>query len=493
MASDSPGSDSSGANTSSEVESIPQKAQAKVFHFVDPSDKKSARVHVMRHHLQEKKKLQTKRLESNLHSGRIGGSALPWRKKQSNLQQPSHLKPKSSHLNEHQPLTEQALLPYDPVRGIMHRVPSPRTMLSAARKDPFETLSLRLNDEEHDLVDCWNTTLRCPSGQQADTYMVDNVFQYAIRHPLTLQSTILTYCARFRAQCFGFTETPQSQHHKALTAQRLSEYLAVASNPNDNNVAMVLISMAIQDELFGKREVAHGQMAVIQRMMRERPGWHKLPEVYLHFSCYIMVPHPQRGQIGTTQYTLLREFLRDVEWLSFEQSTASFKSQVSQRHNLFYPGSSLHNMLARQPSSTDGVDDKRFNATDDAPASMQDLCRTACLIYINAALWDHRNSYEKTAKYLDYLAAVVNQHSLDRSPSPQLLTWLLIEDNASDPHMRNHERAFLVDEILKIAKNLRRSLQIWFDETLLEFLMLRAVIPGVLEWESEIRFDLLGR
>lgn len=369
--------------------------------------------------------------------------------------------------------------------------------MSAATSDPFDTLPVRLNHEGHELVECWNQRLQYRSGLKPANYIKDIVFQHSATSSLTFQATIISYSARYKSQALGFGESPLSSKHVNMTSRWLTDYIHTQpeSLEKDNNICMVLVSQALQEARYGKRENARNYMRTAMDIRRRRPQLHRITNTYLFFADYTTQTNPYLTTNVNVQYFIFTSFLKNIENLMFSQSTPAFRAIVPQRDAVFHPGSILYHVLSLDPYSTwsdSSLEKRTWDIMKGKQHYLQDLCRTACLIYINAALWDFRDSTKLTAAYLDHLQAKVEQHALDKNPAVELLVWLLLEEEHS-PALRNRERATFAGEMLQIAKRLSPTLQSWLNKVLLAFLTLKAPIPGVVSWQESIHADLVGK
>lgn len=353
-------------------------------------------------------------------------------------------------------------------------------MLSASRKDPFETLPVQLAPHEYELADYWTSRLTYWSGP--NTYMKTRAFQAAMRNVATFQAVILGYCARWRAQLYDIRDDPWVSFYSAQAERAVIHPKQDSTRLDEDSLALALTGLTLQEERFGSKQKAdeYSQRAV--QLVRPRTGSNRSIETILLYILYNMIPRPAKVTEDAARW--LVTFLRSAERLMTEHNSTHFLSLVPQRSTVFQFGSPLHTLLSSGPHPTQVPSDKhRFVINKSTPT--MEWSRTAALIYITKALWDYEETPSKTARFLDHLVRMVEQHDLHRHPACESFVWMLLEESY-EADMREPERAWSTRELLAIHKVLPRDLQFRFSEILLAYLMLTPPISGVASFERDL-------
>lgn len=353
-------------------------------------------------------------------------------------------------------------------------------MLSASKVDPFGTLPVPLDQIGYELVDFWTSKLTYWSGQ--NSHMKNVVFQTAMRHPVAFRAVILAYGSRWRARLYNRPDDPYLLLHVGQSEHAVQQAIRGVPLMDEDSLAMALTGLSLQEERFGNKSKAEEYADRALQILRPRTGSSLPIEIFLLYVRYITVPRAPGIDADGARW--LVNFLRSAERLMIEQNRPSFLSLVPQRHSVFQLESPLYLLLSSGPHPSQVPDNHRIYVIRNAPT--QRICRAAALIYITAALWDHRESPSRTARFLDHLVMKVTEHRLDRYPACESFVWLLLEESY-DPDLRDPERAWSVGELLKMHKLLRPDLQFHFSEILLSFLMLNRPIRGVDSFEEELR------
>lgn len=365
------------------------------------------------------------------------------------------------------------------------RVSSPRTMLSASRMDPFWTLPT-LDQRGYELADYWTNKLTYWSGP--NPHMKTVVYQTAMRHPVSFQAVILAYCARWKGRLYNCPDDPEIVFYVGQAKQTVEQALRGAQPMDEESLAMALTGLSLQEERFSndrKKADEYADRAV--QLLRPRIG-HNVTvssvtiEVFLLYVRYIMFP--RGSSIDADGARWLVTFLRSAEQIMSEHSRPSFLSDVPDRRRFFQIESPLYCFLSSGPHPSQVPNSNRMYVIQNAPT--QEICRTAALIYITTTLWDHRESPDKTARFLEQLMAKLKERGLDRYPMCESFVWMLLEENY-DADLKDPERAWLTGELLKRHKLLSPELQFYFNEILLSFLMLNRPLKGVDFFEQELR------
>ncbi|KAL1981131.1 hypothetical protein VTN96DRAFT_3065 [Rasamsonia emersonii] len=460
--------------------------QTQEFFFVDSaSSTREKRAHVMRHHIQTKRRQHMLANHADRQLSR-GPRYLPWRKKSDadaqaagEVSSTRHMSPQDDSSGSDASTSASRPETVDSRHSLVP-IPGPVTMLSASRKDPFETLPVQLGPQEYELADYWTSRLSYWSGP--NTYMKTRAFQAAMRHVTTFQAMILGYCARWKAQLYDIRDDALVSFYTAQAEQAVNNPKQDGARLDEDSLALALTGLTLQEERFGSKQKADDYAQRAVQLVRPRTGSNRLIETVLLYILYNMTPRPPKITEDAARW--LVTFLRSAEKLMAEHNTTHFLSLVPQRATAFQFGSPLYTLLSSGPHPTPVPSDKhRYVINKNTPT--MEWSRTASLIYITTALWDYQETPSKTARFLDHLAKVVEQHDLHRHPACESFVWLLLEEGY-EADMRVPERAWSTRELLAMHKMLPGDLQFRFSEILLAYLMLTPPISGVASFERDL-------
>ncbi|KAE8376880.1 hypothetical protein BDV26DRAFT_264627 [Aspergillus bertholletiae] len=460
----------------------PSKKQ--LFYFVDSnSSSREKRAHVMRHHVQEKRK-QLKHTHPRSDSDKRVSHPLrylSWQQQELLLNSDSNkvieYKQKSDEIASEDISTIPA--------GTQSSAPasysiSPVTLLDASAKDPFDSLPVACTREDFILMDCWTNRLTYWSGEPR--LMKDQVFRAVLNHPLPFQSVVLAYCARWRAHAYGLKWSPDVELHLGRATKGIEQVMKGGTEIDTDSLAMALTGMAIQEERFGSKQHARAYVDQAVQLLRSRSGSNRVAEALLHYVQFMLMP--LRPKVPEDGQQWLVTFLRGAEGLMQEHSTDAYLASVPQRRSVFQMDSPLFPLLSSGPRPSHVPHQSRiYIITKNAPT--QELTRTAALIYITAALWDFQGFSSKTARFLDHLHMTVKNHELDRYPACESFVWLLMLERY-EADLQEPERSWSTSELLKLYKQLRPELQFLFSEILFSLLMLSPPIRGIDIFEREL-------
>lgn len=158
---------------------------------------------------------------------------------------------------------------------------SPRTILSAARTDPFNTLPLELDREEQKFFDFYvNEMPACSYGSHFRSTKAHNWYTKvfvpeAMKGAVAFQNTILVHATNTWAWVRNETETSNTLVHRDRAVTMLREHLS--NNPRDNSdVAIISCLSAAALEDFdprpGHKEISWVHMRAAREMIRSRGG-----------------------------------------------------------------------------------------------------------------------------------------------------------------------------------------------------------------------------
>ncbi|KAG2420095.1 hypothetical protein HFD88_004893 [Aspergillus terreus] len=458
-----------------------------IFYFVDSnSSSREKRAHVMRHHVQEKRKQRKHSLpRSDPDKKAIRPFRyLPWEQKKVVLDESGKevIRPvgQSDPVDSDDPSsTRLPVLRSASCPAEDHTLESPITLLDASRKDPFETLPIDHSTQDVELADYWIYRLTYWSGQ--NKHIKNSIFKAAMNHPLTFQAVVLAYCARWKTQLYNLKDSHEAETHVDEATQSIDRVMKGSMSIDVDTLALALTGMALHEERFGSKQIAQGHADRAVQILRPRAGSSSSVGVFLHYVRYNLAP-PQ-SQIGENGQQWLMAFLRSAEDLMLEHNTDAYLSAVPQRRLAFQMDSPLFPLLSSGPRPSQVPHDCRMYVVRNAPT--QELSRTAALIYITKTLWDFQDSPGKTGRFLNYLRAMVKEHQLDRNPACETLIWLLLEERC-DTDLKDAERGWSTGELLKMHKQLRPDLQFLFNEILFSLLMLTPPLRGIDAFENEL-------
>lgn len=345
-----------------------------------------------------------------------------------------------------------------------------------------------MQNDDHELAAYWTSRLAYWSGE--NSYMKDAVFRRAMQNPVTFQVVILAYCARYRDHCFGVSESPLSNRHTIQARQALDNYIQTASDPEDDNVAMAIAALSLQEERYGSKKRAARDIDSARQVMSSRLGQNNVAETFLHYVHYLISPPDQPRDCGVV--SPLIGFLHLAERLMVDHRNAVFLSQVPERQHLFEIGSPLHQLLSSGPRPTRvSPENHRFVLKHRLIA---ETCRTAAVLYITMGLYDCQGSPEKCRRFLNHITTLIAERGLNRVPAVESFTWFLIEERwqVSDTDLRNPIRPTAVGDVLKYLKLLGPELQFHYTEALVEYLMLTNPTLSLSMFKKGVEKDIPG-
>ncbi|KAJ5165855.1 hypothetical protein N7492_006151 [Penicillium capsulatum] len=460
------------------------RPKTQLFYFVDSSSSsKEKRAHVMRHHVQEKKK-QRKNSHGAMSAETM--SDVPSASIEDELiHEADNPKPTATAGGQFMAPEQDSSLPirFSTVTPFTQpplplKLGSPTTILNESRNEPLSGLPIT-NPDDVELVEWWINKLSYWSGQ--NHYVKNQMFRTALQHPLSFQAIILTYSARWRAQMNGVSDSHEVQRHVGESHRNIEDALSGLVPVSQDHIATAMIGMTLQEERFGSRQDSQAYLDRALRIMRPLTGTNVPADVLVQYIRYI-IPPPS-ATLGLAGRDWLVTFLRGAEDLTRTHSSPEYLAQVPQRQAAFQMGSPLFSLLSSGPRPSQvPPESRRFVVPG---AQTLEVSRAAALIYITAALWDFKDSTSKTARFLIYLQAIVEQHQLDRELNCETLLWLLLEQGC-DPDLRDPERAWSTGELLQANKQLRPELQFHFNEILMGFFTLQPPIRGIDAFAEEV-------
>ncbi|KAF7585939.1 hypothetical protein BBP40_009845 [Aspergillus hancockii] len=418
----------------------------RLFYFVDSnSSSREKRAHVMRHHVQEKRK-QLKHSYPRSNSDRKGNRPpyyLSW-------QQKLLISGEDSEFIKYEKPAKEASSSSSQVELQPGSSPvSPVTILDASPKDPFNSLPVLCTREDFELVDFWTNRLSYWSGQ--NRLIKEQVFRASGPSVVFSNNHSLIFCS--------FKGAGQAK-------KGIEEVMRGAMKIDTDDLAWALSGMAIHEDRFGIKQQAIRYADQAVQILRSSGGSNRLAETFLHYVQYMITPlHPVVPEDGQQW---LVTFLRGAEELMLEHNTVAYLSSVPQRRSAFKMDSPLFPFAIERTSS---------------------FPNSAGFPHIRSALWDFQGSPSKTCRYLDCLHTIAKEHELDRYPASETFVWLLLQE-PYDSDLQEPERSWSTGELLKMHKQLRTDLQFHFNEILLSFLMLTPPVRGVDLFKKELSISM---
>ena len=346
-----------------------------------------------------------------------------------------------------------------------------------AEMDPLPT---ELSVDDHDLVDFWNNRLSYWSGQ--NKYVKDQVLRTAMRRSISFQTVVLCYCARWKAHVHELN-SEQVQQHLSHVVRLVNE--EEGRRKDEDGLAMALGGLALQEYRFGSRTLADEYMSRALSIIRPHTGSDRPVETFLLYVWYIVTPPAAPTMVPSIDpegQRWLVTFLRGAEELMMVHSTAEYLSAVPQRRDAFRMESPLFPLLSSGPRPSRVPHESRVYVVENPPTL--EASRSAALIYVMAALWDFKDSFNKTRRFLEHLTNIAKKHDLGRDLACETFIWLLLEEGY-DTDLRESERGWTTGALMKKHKQLRPDQQFHFNEILMSFLMMIPPIRGIDVFESE--------
>ncbi|GES58584.1 sigma-70 region 2 family protein [Aspergillus terreus] len=419
---------------------------------------------------------------------------------------------------------------------------SPKTILSAARTDPFNTLPMELDPEGQRLFDFYvNEMPACSYGTHFRSPKAHNWYTavfvpMGMKGAVAFQNTILVHAANTWAWVRNEEETDYTLIHRNRAISMLREHMA--THPGDiSDVAIIACLSAAGLEDFdprpGHKPISWIHMRAAREMIRARGGPAAFENTRLgmliNWQDYILSGYETKGpsfffeptppvsqpkdEIQHQCYEFL-DFLRRCEHLALHQRSQAGDAHSQPRHAAFAESALLHRILAAPPGM-------RFTASGDRK---QFVARLVALIMLNAALWDYRFSAAYTAAFLHTLERAVHDSEVSMSGSVEALLQIMLEckDGTVDGTARDGDpgssilpstaddalvadfsqyavaattpygRPWFAGRMLKVAKRLSKESWMNVHDFLFLCLTLRVDAPVVAAWESALRREVLS-
>ncbi|KAJ5105832.1 hypothetical protein NUU61_003179 [Penicillium alfredii] len=371
-------------------------------------------------------------------------------------------------------------------------IQSPRSMMSAARTDPFNSLPLDLDLEGQKLFDFYvNDMPACSYGSHFRSTKAHNWYTAvfvpeAMKGPVAFQNTILVHAANTWAWVRSETETRNTLLHRDRALTMLREHLT--NNPRDiSDVAIISCLSAAALEDFdprpGHKEISWVHMRAARQMIRARGGPATFANTRLgmliNWQDYILSGYETHGpSFFFEREPPLSQSLHNVQSMpSPPDSTSSVLSDFPpcpepKASSLIpsYAVSSPIDELRLQceefldflrrceqlalyhKDSTEFSPPERRTAVQETSLLFQILAappgarftasgdrkqmvaRLTALGMLNAALWDYRYTPDRAAAFLKTLNQAIVDSEVSMSGSVEAVLQILLACNDGDPN-----------------------------------------------------------
>jgi hypothetical protein len=370
---------------------------------------------------------------------------------------------------------------------------SPKTIMSAARTDPFNTLPLELDLDGQRLFDFYvNTMPACSYGSHFRSAKAHNWYTAVfvpegMKGAVAFQNTIIVHAANTWAWVRSESETPDTLLHRDRAVTMLREHLT--NNPRDiSDVAIISCLSAAALEDFdprpGHKEISWVHMRAAREMIRARGGpaafaYTRLGKL-INWQDYILSGYETHGPSFFYEY----EQPAPITSESSHQSTQNLHSMPSPPYSTSSVSDLSPSPEAKpQPTfppftTTSPIDEIRLQCEEfldflrrceqlslyqrDNPESShltrqtavqetsilhqvlaappgarftasgnrkQMVARITALIILNAALWDYRYTPVRASIFLNTLEAAMVDSEVGMSGSVEAILQILLECN----------------------------------------------------------------
>lgn len=364
------------------------------------------------------------------------------------------------------------------------RLSPPRTVLSAARTDPFNTLPWQTTREDQHLFDFYvNEMPACSYGhhyrsKRAHNWYTEVFVPEAMKGPLTFVNTILVHAANTWAWVRNETETNSTLRYRQLGISMLLDHIQNFPHDITDNVITACMSAAALEDFDprpGHTEISWIHMRQAQKLIRRRGGPAAFENTTLArlinwqdyiFAGYISDPDSfyfdedyrfSDSTSSTTKGSLTAELP------SPPNSTSPFTSNrtpspirhplnITAEQEIAFQCEEFLNFLARCESLS--VSQRTTPLPNSAPSRhsafgpgsilyrilispaekrktvtgdrKQFIARLAALMMLNAAIWDYRLSISKTEAFLGHVIRQLRNSEVTSGSSIEALLQILL-------------------------------------------------------------------
>ncbi|KAJ5648370.1 hypothetical protein N7490_004742 [Penicillium lividum] len=370
---------------------------------------------------------------------------------------------------------------------------SPRTIMSAARTDPFNSLPLELDLDGQRLFDFYvNDMPACSYGThfrspKAHNWYTSVFVPEGMKGGVAFQNTVLVHAANTWAWVRNETETTDTLIHRDRAISMLREHLS--KNPRDNSdVAIVSCLSAAALEDFdprpGHKEISWVHMRAAREMIRSRGGpaafFNTRLGMLINWQDYILSGYETHGPSFSFEHPTAIKALPDPtppqtsdSIIAIPSPPSSISSALSDTSPCVEPPS-----IAQQISTTYPMDEIRLQCEEfldflrrceqlalyqkDNPGSCdpsrhtsvsetsplfqilaappgsrftssgdrkQMVARMTALMMLNAAFWDYRYSPPHAGTFLRTLEQAIVDSEVSMSGSVEAILQILLSCN----------------------------------------------------------------
>lgn len=462
-----------------------QNGQNQAFFFVDPaSSTREKRAHVMRHHIQAKRK-QTMLATQTDRQSRREPRVFPWMKK--------------SNGNEEKPIRNAGSMRTSPQAA---RHTSPKSSPESDRSYPDTRTATPTSQDvststpsydasvpwaEDKLIELWTTRLTYWSGQ--NEHLKQKIFEAAIRHRITFEAVVLGYCARMGYHLNQSPDDSMIRHYESRVRQVIiNKTDGDGVRLDDDTISLALTGLALQEDRFGDKAKAreYARQAKDLQVHRNSPSTDPFGRPFLLY--LLTTLEPPESAVEPDEAIKLVAFLRTARQCMDHDASHDYLTDVPERSTTFQFDSPLFQLLSSGPRPSQVPADCRVFVVNKNVPTME-WARTAGLVYIMLSLCDLCGDKSRVARFLEYLQRLVLEYGLDRNPACESFLYFMLEETYS-ADLREPDRAWRANEILEIHKRLPFELQFRFNEMLLGYVMLNPPITSVEEFERNLRANL---
>ncbi|KAI5294434.1 hypothetical protein KEM52_004035, partial [Ascosphaera acerosa] len=190
-----------------------------------------------------------------------------------------------------------------------HCASSPSSILGASRRDPFDSLPLRLDDQDAYLFDFYATTMPtiCFQSQfmypQPQNWYKTVFLPEALKGAATFRATILVHAATCLGWMRGLQDTPLTLVQRTRSIQALRSHLAQHPDDTSDEVLTAILSAGSADDLDPRLDykiTSWMHMRALRRKIMDRGGPNALRDsprlaMLVNWQDYIFVGYEAMG------------------------------------------------------------------------------------------------------------------------------------------------------------------------------------------------------
>lgn len=374
--------------------------------------------------------------------------------------------------------------PTPPQSAQLRMLSPPRTVLSAARTDPFDTLPWNTSKEDQRLFDFYVNEMPAVSyghqyrSKRAHNWYTEIFVPEAMKGSLTFVNTILVHAANTWAWVRNENETDGTLRYRQLAISMLRDHMQKYPYDTTDNVITACMSAAALEDFDprpGHKEISWIHMRHAQKLIRRRGG-------------PIAFQNTKLARLINWQDYILAGYVSDANAFHFEDdnyhSYATKSSPIGQSTSLFpsSPNSASPTTLDRTPSPINhpyantvkeelalqcedfldfltrcehlALSQRMILSSKDAPVRhsafgpgstlhrilaspavkrrtltgdrKQFITRLAAFMMLNAALWDYRYSVPMTEAFIEHSILQLQDSEVNIDASIEALLQILL-------------------------------------------------------------------